>query len=136
MPKSDSLRLVAQEMGEAFSSRLQFGSRSRAGSFGRLAHAICIRRRLRNMSKRVPRFRSDEEAERFLEQDLTDYIQRDAMPPVRFELKPKDTSISLRLSQHLLQEVRSAAEHEGVSYQKFIRHAVEEAVHRARRSPR
>ena len=88
------------------------------------------------MSKRVPRFRTDEEAERFLDQDLTDYIGRDSMEVVHFELKPKDTAVSLRLSGDLLKEVKSIAGREGISYQKFIRHAVEEAVHRARRSAR
>ena len=88
------------------------------------------------MSKRVPRFRTDEEAEAFLEQDLTDYIDRHAMRPVRFELKPKNSSISLRLSEELLKAVKAAAAREGVSYQKFIRNAVEDAVHRARRPTR
>jgi predicted DNA binding CopG/RHH family protein len=88
------------------------------------------------MSKRVPHFRSDEEAERFLEQDLADYIDRGSLRPVNFELKPKGAAISLRLSEELLHEVRSVAEREGISYQKFIRHAVEEAVHRARRTAR
>jgi predicted DNA binding CopG/RHH family protein len=88
------------------------------------------------MSKRVPQFRTDEEAERFLEQDLTDYIDRDFMRPVRFELKPKNSAISLRLSEDLLREVKSAAKRAGVPYQKFIRNAVEEAVLRAKRAPR
>jgi predicted DNA binding CopG/RHH family protein len=85
------------------------------------------------MNKRVPQFRTDEEAERFLEQDLSDYIDRSAMQPLHFELKPKDASISLRMSRRLLDEVKSVASDEGVSYQKFIRHAVEEAVRRAQR---
>jgi predicted DNA binding CopG/RHH family protein len=88
------------------------------------------------MSKRVPRFRTDEEADRFLERDLTDYIDRDFMQPMRFELKPKKSAISLRLSADLLSEVKSAAKRAGVPYQKFIRNAIEEAVHRAKRVPR
>jgi len=88
------------------------------------------------MSKRVPRFRTDEEAEAFLEQDLTDYIDRHTLRPVRFELKPKNSAISLRLSEELLKAVKDAAAREGVSYQKFIRNAVEEAVLRGRRPTR
>jgi predicted DNA binding CopG/RHH family protein/uncharacterized DUF497 family protein len=98
--------------------------------------AICTGRKRGSMSKRVPQFRTDEEAERFLEQDLTDYIDRDFMRPVRFELKPKNSAISLRLSEDLLREVKSAAKRAGVPYQKFIRNAVEEAVLRAKRAPR
>ena len=88
------------------------------------------------MSKRVPPLRTDEEAERFLEQDLTDYVDRSVMVPVHFELKPKNSAISLRLSEELLKEVKSVAKDQGVSYQKFIRTAVEEAVHRSKQNAR
>lgn len=83
------------------------------------------------MRRKVPRLRSDEDAERFLEQDLTDYIDRRALRIAHFELRPKDKLISLRLSQQLLDAAKDAAERDGISYQKFIRHAVEEAVSRA-----
>jgi len=43
------------------------------------------------MSKRIPQFKTDEEAEKFLEQDLSDYLDPAYMVPLRFEFRPKDT---------------------------------------------
>ena len=39
--------------------------------------------------KRLPVFKSDEEAEAFLEQDLTDYIWAGNFAPFPFEFRPK-----------------------------------------------
>jgi len=49
------------------------------------------------MTKRVPKLRTDEEAEAFLEQDLSEYIDPRYMVPLRYEVRPKDRSINLRL---------------------------------------
>ena len=43
------------------------------------------------MSKRIPHFKSDEEVEKFLEQDLSDYLDPKYMVPMPFEYRPKDT---------------------------------------------
>ena len=37
------------------------------------------------MTKRVPRLRTNDEAEAFLDQDLSDYIQPEHMVPLRYE---------------------------------------------------
>jgi predicted DNA binding CopG/RHH family protein len=47
---------------------------------------------------------------------------------VRFELKPKDKSIHLRLPEDLLSAVRAEAERTGVPYQRFIRLASEKSL--------
>ena len=47
---------------------------------------------------------------------------------MRFELKRKDTSISLRLPEELLDAVRINAKRVGIPYQRFIRLAIERAV--------
>jgi len=81
------------------------------------------------MKKPFPRFETDVEAETFVnEADLSGYDFSD-MKPVRFELRPKDKSVSLRLPEALLDEVRASARQAGIPYQRFIRLAIERALH-------
>lgn len=77
------------------------------------------------MKKNVPRFKTDQEAERFLARDLTDYLDLKNFTPVTFELLPKTRQVNLRFSEPLLSAVRERADEEGISYQKYIRRAVE-----------
>ena len=77
------------------------------------------------MKKKIPRFKTDQEAEQFLERDLTDYLNLKQFTPVTFELLPKTKQVNLRFSEPLFNAVRKRAEQEGISYQKFIRRAVE-----------
>ena len=85
------------------------------------------------MNKRVPRLRTDEEAEAFLEQDLSEYLDPKHMVPLRYEVRPKGRSINLRLSEELLSAIKTRAGEEGIPYQRFIRMALEEALARERR---
>ncbi len=77
------------------------------------------------MKKKIPRFKTDQEAEQFLDRDLTDYLNLKQFTPVTFELLPKTKQVNLRFSEPLFAAVRKRAEQEGISYQKFIRRAVE-----------
>lgn len=78
--------------------------------------------------KKLPTLRSDAEAEKFVDEaDLSKYDLSGGRL-VRFELKPKDTSINLRLPQPLLNAVRARAKRAGVPYQRFIRLALERAL--------
>lgn len=80
------------------------------------------------MKKKLPTLTSDEEAEDFVANaDLSEY-DLSGMVAVRFELKPKDKSINLRLPEKLLEAVRSRASHAGIPYQRFIRMALERAL--------
>jgi predicted DNA binding CopG/RHH family protein len=89
------------------------------------------------MTRRVPRLRTDEEAEAFLDQDLSDYIQPEHMAPLHYEVRPKGRSINLRLSEELLGAVKARADEEGIPYQRFIRMTLEHAlVPRRKRAPR
>ena len=79
----------------------------------------------------MPRLRTDEEAERFVaEADLTEY-DLTAFEPMRFELRRKDKTVSLRLPSELLEVAKQAAARQGIPYQRFMRHAIEQATHRA-----
>jgi len=82
--------------------------------------------------RKVPRFKTDEEAEAFLEQDLSD-LDFSQFKPVRFEIRPKEKSVNLRISSSLLEAVRERAKREGVPYQRYIRLVLESAV--AERKP-
>ena len=83
------------------------------------------------MKKKFPVLKTDEEAEAFLEQDLTDYLHAGNLKSaqwVRFEFKPKQKSLNLRISDELLDAVRKNAKREGIPYQRYIRQALERAV--------
>jgi predicted DNA binding CopG/RHH family protein len=84
------------------------------------------------MSKKVPDFRTDEEAEAFVATaDLSEYDLSD-MTPMRFELRKKDRSVSLRLPEPLYEAVKQRAESVGIPYQRFIRMAIEKALRQPR----
>ena len=80
------------------------------------------------MSKKFPEFKTDDEAERFVATaDLSEYNFSD-MVPVKFELRRKDKTVSLRLPEQLLNEVRNEATRAGIPYQRFMRLAIERAL--------
>ncbi len=80
-----------------------------------------------SMRKRVPRPKSDKEAEDFLDQDLSglDFAQ---FKPVRFEFEKKDARVNMRLPETLLAAVKKRAHARRIPYQRFIREALERAV--------
>jgi predicted DNA binding CopG/RHH family protein len=81
------------------------------------------------MKKKIPVFKTDEELEAFLEQDLTDYLHAGNFKPARlFEFQPKEKTVNLRISEALLEAVRASAKREGMPYQRYIRQALEKAV--------
>jgi predicted DNA binding CopG/RHH family protein len=81
------------------------------------------------MKKKFPKFKSDAEAEAFVDKaNLSEYDFSD-MVPMRFELRRKDKSVSLRLPERLLDAVRAKAKRIGIPYQRFMRLAIEKAVH-------
>ncbi|HET7805205.1 MAG TPA: BrnA antitoxin family protein [Pseudolabrys sp.] len=91
-----------------------------------------MKRKARKL-RTVPVFRSDEEAEAFLEQDLSD-LDFSQFKPVHFEIRPKEKTVNLRISKGLLDAVRENAKREGVPYQRYIRHALERAVSERKRT--
>ena len=80
------------------------------------------------MNKRLPKFTTDEEAEAFLEGDLSEYLTLENFRPVQAEAARKDKSINLRISERLLDAVRKEADSQGVPYQRFIRQAIVRAL--------
>jgi len=84
------------------------------------------------MKKKLPSFKNDKEAEKFVDKaDLTEY-DLSGMRPIHFEFQPKSERVNMRLPRQLLDAVRASAARAGVPYQRFIRQALEEAVQRKR----
>jgi predicted DNA binding CopG/RHH family protein len=82
------------------------------------------------MKKKIPTFKSDEEAERFTETaDLSEYDLSGAKP-VRFEFEKKDAQVNIRLPAQLLAALKDKAKQRGIPYQRFIREALEQAISR------
>ena len=78
--------------------------------------------------KQFPAFATDEEAERFVEEaDLSEY-DFSGFKPMRYEFQSKDATLSMRLPQQLLGDVKRLAAKDGVPYQRFIRQVLEEAL--------
>jgi predicted DNA binding CopG/RHH family protein len=85
------------------------------------------------MSKKLPALKTDEQAEKFLDRDLSDYIDADNLVPFPFEYRPKQKSINLRISEELLEAVRKEARSRGIPYQRYIRQTLEAAVRKRTR---
>jgi predicted DNA binding CopG/RHH family protein len=68
---------------------------------------------------------TDEEAEAFLEQDLSD-LDFSQFKPVKFEFQAKAARLNMRLP--LLEAVKARAKARGVPYTRFIREVLERAT--------
>jgi predicted DNA binding CopG/RHH family protein len=79
------------------------------------------------MKRKVPKFKTDEAVEKFLEGDLSD-LDFSQFKPARFEFQPKSERVNMRLSKPLLDSVKKNAAKHGISYQRFIRQVLERAV--------
>jgi predicted DNA binding CopG/RHH family protein len=80
------------------------------------------------MKKKLPIFQSDEEIESFMEQDISEYIHADIFRPAAFEFMPKDAKINMRIPLPLLETIKKTAQVQGISYQRYIRMTLEQAV--------
>ena len=77
--------------------------------------------------RKVPKFKSDAEAEAFLEQDLSD-LDFSQFKPMRFEFEKKTARVNMRLPEKLLKAVKARATARKIPYQRFIRESLERAV--------
>ena len=79
------------------------------------------------MKRKVPRMTNDEEAEAFLEEDLSD-LDFSQFKPVKFEFQAKAARLNMRLPVPLLDAVKARAKARGVPYTRFIREVLEQAT--------
>ena len=82
------------------------------------------------MKKRLPKLKSDKDAEEFLERNLSDYIHSGNFKLASFEYAAKDKAVSVRLSGALLSAIKLASKKKGIPYQRYIREAIEQSIKR------
>ena len=79
------------------------------------------------MNRKVPRLRSDEEAEAFLARDLSD-LDFAQFKPMNFEFAKKEAQLNMRIPQPLLDAVKDRAKARGIPYTRYIRMLLERDV--------
>lgn len=79
--------------------------------------------------KRVPKFKTDAEAEAFLEQDLSS-IDFKQFKPMRFEVEKKEAALNMRLPVVLMDAVRAKAKAKGIPYARYVRMVLEADLQR------
>lgn len=77
--------------------------------------------------RKIPKMESDEDAEAFLAQDLSD-LDWSQFKPARFEFIAKTARVNMRLPESLLEAVKKSAARRKMPYQRFIRQALETAL--------
>ena len=77
--------------------------------------------------KKVPEFKTDAEAETFLEQDLSG-LDLSQFKPLRFEFDRKAAQLNMRVPAALLEAVKGRAKARGIPYTRYIRELIERDV--------
>jgi predicted DNA binding CopG/RHH family protein len=88
--------------------------------------------------KTIPKFRSGEEAGAFwMSHDAAEYLDLSKAQPVRFaKLRPSTATISLRLPQAMLEELRVLANERDVPYQSLLKVYLAERIAQERKAAR
>jgi predicted DNA binding CopG/RHH family protein len=80
------------------------------------------------MKRTIPVFRTDEEAEKFVDTADLSTFDLSGFKPAHFEFKAKDTQLNMRVSESLLDAVKAKAAASGMPYTRYIRMVLERAV--------
>ena len=89
--------------------------------------------------KKIPQFNSEDQERQFWsEQDSTDFIDwSGARPVVLSNLRPSTKTISLRLPEHMIEELKLLANKRDVPYQSLLKMFLAERIeHELRGSTR
>ena len=86
---------------------------------------------MKKQIKAIPKFANEQEERRFWEEhDSLEYVDwNQARQVVLPNLRPTTKTISLRLPQHLLDSIKSAAHARDVPYQSLIKVWLQEKLH-------
>ena len=80
------------------------------------------------MKKKIPTFKNDAEAARFVDKaDLSEY-DLSGLRPVQFEFEKKEAQLNMRLPRPLLDAVKKRAKQRGIPYTRFIREIIEHGI--------
>lgn len=64
-----------------------------------------------------------------LEHDMSEFIKNaTGWQMVKFEFKPKNKTVTIRMNENLLKALKKKAKEKGLDYQKFIRMKLIEAI--------
>lgn len=85
------------------------------------------KKQLATGTRSVPVLRTDEEAEAFLMQDLSD-LDFSQFKRVHFEFAKKEAQVNMRVPQPLLDAVKDKAKAQGIPYTRYIRMLMERDV--------
>ncbi len=77
--------------------------------------------------RKVPRLTTDEEAEAFLMQDLSD-LDFSQFKRMHFEFEKKEAQVNMRVPQPLLDAVKDRAKAQGMPYTRYIRMLMERDI--------
>lgn len=77
--------------------------------------------------RKVPKFKTDEEAEAFLMQDLSD-LDFSQFKRMHFEFEKKEAQLNMRVPQPLLDAVKDRAKAQGIPYTRYIRMLMERDI--------
>jgi predicted DNA binding CopG/RHH family protein len=85
------------------------------------------------MKKKIPAFKTDAAAERFVEKaDLSRY-DLSGLRPARFEFEKKTAQLNMRLPKPLLEAVKRRAQKRGIPYTRLVREIIEQEIATPRR---
>jgi predicted DNA binding CopG/RHH family protein len=77
--------------------------------------------------RKVPKLKTDEEAEAFLMQDLSD-LDLSQFKRHHFEFEKKEAQVNMRVPQPLLDAVKDRAKARGIPYTRYIRMLMERDI--------
>ena len=77
--------------------------------------------------RKVPRMTTDEEAEAFLMQDLSD-LDLSQFKRHHFEFEKKEAQVNMRVPESLLEAVKDKAKARGIPYTRYIRMLMEQDI--------
>jgi len=80
--------------------------------------------------KKIPKFKNEDEERAFwAKHDIMDYVDLQSVRAVRFpNLKPSLRNISIRLPEHLIEELKTLANERDIPYQALLKQFLAERV--------
>lgn len=78
--------------------------------------------------KPMPSFKSDRQAEEFVDSADLSQFDLSGFKPMRFEVQNKSAALNLRLPQNLLDAIKAKAKSKGIPYTRYIRMLIEHDI--------
>ncbi len=83
---------------------------------------------MKKQLKKFPSHKTDEEAERFVDEaDLSDY-DFSGFKPAQFEFKKKSARLELRLPDEQLAALKQAAKKQGIPYTRLVHQFIDQGM--------